>query len=42
MPNLEEALQQLENISSLDELENRFQFFLWKKWCITEALKTLW
>ena len=42
MPNLEEALQQLENISSLDELENRFQSFLWKKWSITEALKTLW
>ena len=42
MPNLEEELSKLTNISSLDELENWFQALLWKKWSITESLKTLW
>ena len=42
MPNLEEELQKLSNIATLDDLENWFQSILWKKWSITESLKTLW
>ena len=41
MPNLEEQLQKISNIQTIDELENWFQAILWKKGSITEALKTL-
>ena len=41
MPNLEEELQKLSNVKTLDELENWHQAILGKKWSITEALKNL-
>ena len=41
MIDVKKALEELNPVNSTEELENRFQNYLWKKWLLNEEFKNM-